>query len=442
MNHIQLIKSFSATVLMAAAMTGAHAQGVISTIATGFSQPYGVATDISGNMYVADRGDNSIRMVSASTGTVSLISGGTGFEPDGFMPSMGGLAIDGVLTEPDAIFVDHTGNIFFTDWWNDAAIKIDAATSHITNICGHEDQGCSGDDGPARLATMEIPGGIWVDNTGNVFIADYGNNRIRKIDATTLIVTTIAGGIWGSAASGVPAISAAFGQINGVCTDNFGNVYISDAGNHVIRKIDHAGIIRTVAGTGASGNSGDGGPAMSATLSNPGCLFINAAGDLFICDDANNNIRVVNLNTGIINTVAGTGTMGYTGDGSLAISARLNQPEGVWQDAAGAIYIADQGNAVIRKITGSAYRTTGTNTLTENDVTIFPNPSTGTFTIQTNVIPDNGTVTVYNVLGQQVYSATLDQQQTTVSMNQPAGIYNVIIKTATGNISEKVTIAK
>jgi len=442
MKHIQLIKTISAAVAMTAAVTGAHAQGTITTVATGFSQPYGVATDVSGNIYVADRGDNSIRMVSAATGTTSLISGGTAFDPAHFMSSMGGLAIDGILTEPDAIFVDHSGNIFFTDWYNDAAIKIDAATSHIANICGHEDQGCDGDGGLARLATMEIPGGIWVDNSGNVYIADYGNNRIRKVDAATSIVNTIAGGVWGPAVSGVPAVSAAFGQINGVCVDNYGNVYIADAGNHCIRKIDHAGLVRTIAGSGVAGNSGDGGAALSAKLNNPGCLFINAAGDLFICDDANNNVRVVNVNTGIINTVAGTGAMGYTGDGGLPASAALNQPKGVWQDAAGAIYIADQGNAVIRKITGSAYKTTGTNTLTENNVSIFPNPSTGTFTVQSNTIPDNGTIEVYNVVGQQVYTTTIDQQQTVVSLNQPAGVYNVVINTNGGRITEKVTIAK
>jgi sugar lactone lactonase YvrE len=443
MKHIQLIKSFSATVLMAAAMTGAHAQGTISTVATGFSQPYGVATDVSGNMYIADRGDNSIRMVSATTGATTLISGGTPFDPTDFMPTMGGLAIDGILTEPDAIFVDHSGNIFFTDWWNDAAVLIDAATSHITNICGHEDQGCSGDGGLGRLATMEIPGGIWVDNSGNVYIADYGNNRIRKIDATTAIVNTIAGGIWGPVNNGALAASAAFGQINGVCVDNYGNVYISDAGNHCIRRLDNSGHIRTIAGTaGVAGNSGDGGPALNATINNPGCLFINAAGNLFIVDDANNNVRVVNVYTGIIHTLAGTGTMGYTGDGGSPVAATLNTPEGVWQDAAGAIYIADQGNAVIRKIVGSGYRTTGVNTLTENNVNIFPNPSTGTFTVQMNTTPDNATIEVFNVVGQQVYSSALDQQQTTISLNQPAGVYNVVIKTNGGRITEKVTIAK
>ena len=436
-------KMLYATIVVALSVTGTHAQGLISTAAAGFSTPYGVATDASGNLYVADYSYNGIRMVSASTGVMSTIAGGTAFDPAGFMPSMGGLAVDAVLTDPDAIFIDPSGNIFFTDWWNDAACKIDAATHHITNICGHEDQGCGGDGGEAPLATMCIPGGIWIDNSSNVYLVDYGNDRIRKIDATTGIVNTIAGGAPGGGINAVPALTASYGQINGVCVDNYGNIYISDAGYHCIRKIDHAGIIRTIAGTGTAGYSGDNGPALSAMINHPGCLFINSAGNLFICDDYSNCVRVMNVNTGIIHTLAGNGTAGFSGDGGTPTAAKLNSPMGVWQDATdGTIYIADEGNGRIRKITGSAYRTTGTNTLTENNVTIFPNPSTGIFTVQTNTVPDNGTIEVFNVTGEKVYSAIIDQQQQTISLNQPAGIYSVVLKTSTGNTTQKITIAK
>ena len=443
MKHTPLLKSLGASLMIALSATGGHAQEVITTAASGFPSPYGVATDVAGNIYVADRVSNSIKMVSSSTGVTSTIAGG--FADDygsGFMASMGGLAVDAHLEMPDAIFVDHSGNVFFTDWWNDAAMVIDASTNHITNICGHEDQGCSGDGGEGRLATMAIPGGIWVDNASNAYIVDYGNNRIRKVDATTHIVNTIAGGVWGPALNGVPAITAGFGQINGVCVDNFGNVYISDAGNHVVRRIDHAGLIRTIAGNGTSGYTGDGGQALTASLNTPGCLFINAAGNLFICDAASNCVRVVNVASGSINTVAGTGAMGFSGDGGTPTSAMLSQPMGVWQDAAGVIYIADQGNGRIRKVTGSAYRTNGTNAATTTNAHIFPNPSNGSFTIQMNAVPENGSVEVYNVVGEKVFSGVIDQQQITVSLNQPAGVYSVVIKSATGNTTQKVTIAK
>ena len=441
MKHTQLFKMFFATIMVALSITGAHAQGTITTVGTGFSQPYGVATDPSGNIYVADEGTNAISMISASTGVISPVVHGSGFDPSGFMPSMGGLAINAVLTMPDAIFVDHSGDIFFTDWYNDAACKIDAATSHITNICGHEDQGCGGDGGDAPLATMCIPGGVWVDNSGNAYMVDYGNNRIRKIDAATGIVNTIAGAGSGGI-DGVPAISASFGQINGVCVDNYGNIYISDAGYHTVRKIDNAGIIRTIAGTGLAGYSGDGGSALSAKMYNPGCLYINAAGNLFICDNTENCVRVMNIGTEIIHTLAGTGVAGFSGDGGSPTVAKLNNPMGVWQDATGAIYIADEGNSRIRKVTGTAYRTTSTNTLTQSDVNIFPNPSTGTFTVQTNTVSGNGSIEVYNVIGEKVFSTAISQQQETINLNQPAGVYNVVIKTASGTTSEKITIAK
>ena len=429
--------------MIALSATSSHAQAVITTAATGFTMPYGVATDLAGNVYVADRGNNSIKMISASTGAMSTLAGGYADDYGAaFMSTMGGLAVDAHLEMPDALFVDPTGNVFFTCWWNDAAVLIDQDTHHIANICGHEDQGCSGDGGDARLATLAIPGGIWVDNSHNVFIVDYGNNRIRKVDAATGIVNTIAGGIYGAAVSGVPAITAAFGQINGVCVDSHGNVYISDAGNHVVRRIDHAGVIRTIAGNGTAGYTGDGGMALTASLSEPGCLFINDAGNLFITDKASNCIRVVNVATGVINTVAGHGAMGFSGDGGDPTAATLNQPTGVWQDASGVIYIADMGNARIRKITGSAYKPTPANTLSENTATIFPNPSNGTFTVHMTATPENGTVEVYNVVGEKVYSATLDQQQTTISLNQPAGVYTVLVKSTGFSTTQKVTIAK
>ncbi len=443
MKHAPLLKTLSASLLIALGATSSHGQAVITTAASGFTMPYGVATDAAGNVYVADRGNNSIKMISASTGVTSTLAGG--FADDygaAFMASMGGLAVDAHLEMPDAIFVDHTGNVFFTDWWNDAAILIDQSTHHIANICGHEDQGCSGDGGDARLATLAIPGGIWVDNAYNVYIVDYGNNRLRKVNGTTGIVNTIAGGIWGPALNGVPAITAGFGQINGVCVDNLGNVYISDAGNHVVRRIDNMGLVRTIAGNGSAGYTGDGGTALTASINNPGCLFISDAGDLFITDQASNCIRVVNTVTGIINTVAGSGSMGFSGDGGDPTEASLNQPTGVWQDASGTIYIADQGNGRIRKVTGSAYKATPASTLADNNAGIFPNPSNGTFTISLSAAPVNGTVEIFNVVGQKVYAAALDQQQTTISLNQPAGVYNVLIKSAGFNMNQKVTIAK
>ena len=450
-----LSRTIYAGLLLALSVTAAHAQGIITTIAgTGasglsgdggpataatFATPAGVAVDATGNVYIADRYNGRIRMISASTGNISTVAGTSVTYA---MTGMGGPATAAEIIYPNALTIDAAGNYYASDWWADAAYKVDISTNYITNICGHHVQGCTGDGGDGPMATIAIPGGISLDNAGNVYIADYGNNRIRKLNAATNIVTTIAGGISGPALNGVPAITAGFGQINGVCVDHLGDIYISDAGNHCVRKIDHMGLIRTIAGNGTPGYTGDGGSSLEAELNNPGCLFINASGDLFICDDVSNVVRVMNVSSGIIHTLAGTGAMGFSGDGGAATSATLNQPTGVWQDAAGIIYIADAGNNRIRRITGSAYKTTGATKLTENNAHIFPNPSTGTITIQTSSVPDNGSFDVYNVVGEKVYAGTISEQQTTISINQPAGVYTIVLKTATGSTTEKVTIAR
>ena len=440
------------TFLVALSVTGAQAQAVIHTIAgTGgaglsgdggpalaatFSGVAGVAVDGSGNLYIADIYNSRIRMVSAATGNVSTVAGTTCTY---IMSGMGGLATHAHLIYPNALAFDAAGNYYASDWFADAAYKVTVSTGDITNICGHDSQGCSGDGGFAPDATMEIPGGIAVDAAGNIYIADHGNSRIRKVDALTSIVSTIAGAGSGGV-DGVPAVSASFGSINGVCVDHAGNVYISDAGFHTVRKIDNSGIVRTIAGNGTAGYSGDGGSALSASLMNPSGLFINSNGMLFICDDQSNCVRVVNINTGVINTLAGNGSYGFSGDGGLPTAAMLAGPTGVWQDAAGSVYIADQGNNRVRKVTGATayYRTTGINNLTGNEVSIYPNPSAGTFTVATN---GTGTIDVFNMTGAKVFTGTIDEQAT-FTLNEPAGVYSAIIKTDAGTSAQKITIVR
>jgi trimeric autotransporter adhesin len=449
-----ILTTLIAGAMIAMSSTATLAQGTIYTIAgtgaTGyggdngpstaavFSTPAGVATDAAGNIYITDKNNNRVRMIDVSTGTIKTVAGNGTFNYAG----MGGDATAASIMLPNAIAVDNAGNFYFTDWFADAAFKVECGNHHIHNACGHHVQGCGGDNGPGPEATMCIPGGIAVDNNnGNLYMVDYGNNRLRKLNAATNIVTTFVGGISGAAMSGVPANTAAFGQINGVCVDAMGNIYISDAGNHVVRRIDLSGHIRTIAGNGTAGNSGDGGNALQGQLNHPGCLFINNAGNLFICDDASNVVRVMNVYNGIIHTLAGTGSMGFSGDGGDPIAAALNHPTGVWQDASGKIYIADAGNQRVRVIAGSAYKTTGIANATEGAMTIFPNPSTGTFNIQTNSA-DNATVEVYNVAGEKVYTGTIGEQAGTVTLDQPTGIYNVMVTTTAGTVTEKVTIKK
>jgi sugar lactone lactonase YvrE len=455
MINITFTKLFCASLLMAFSV-GANAQGIITTIAgTGmsgyagdggpataakFANPSGVATDAAGNIYIADRNNHRVRMISATDGTITTVAGTGDYGYSG----MGGPALVAKIKYPNAIYVDAAGNYFVTDNYTDVAYKVSSSTGYITNICGNGTQGGDGDGGPGNCARMCIPNGVYGDNVGNTYIVDIGNSRIRKVDGSTGIVKSIAGGLTGYSGNGGPALLAAFSGINGVCADAAGNVYISDRGNRVVRKIDAMGIIRTIAGTpGVAGNTGDGGNALSAKLNSPGALFVNSAGYLFICDQGSHVVRVMNLASGIINTVAGNGTGGFAGDGGAATLAKLSSPTGVWQDATGSIYIADAGNNRIRKISGSGYKqATMANTLTEGQMSVFPNPSNGTFSVQTATQLENATLEVFNVLGEKVHAEKINSQFVTVALNQPAGVYTVQLNSNSGILTHKITIAK
>jgi sugar lactone lactonase YvrE len=226
---------------------------------------------------------------------------------------------------------------------------VDASTGIITTVAGNGIPGYSGDGGPATSASLSGPSGVVVDATGNLLIADSSNYRIRRVDASTGIITTVAGnGIRGFSGDGGPATSASLSPI-GVAVDATGNLFIADTGNHRIRRVDEStGIITTVAGNGIRGFSGDGGPATSASLNYPTGVAVDGSGNLFIADAANNRIRWVDASTGIITTVAGNGMPDYSGDGGPATSASLNGPSGVVVDAAGNLFIADNDNKRIR----------------------------------------------------------------------------------------------
>ena len=433
--------------------TGVYAQAVITTIGgtgtVGYSgdgglatlanmaDPQGVAVDHAGNVYIADRSNSVIRMISATTGNISTYAGNGVWG----LAGMGGPATAASLRNPDAVFAAANGDLYLTDWWNDMAMSVDHTTGNIEARCGTGEQGGDGDSGSATLARMEIPGGIFTDGAGNIYIADYGNNRVRKVASTGIVYNFAGGAGYGYAGDGGPATAAMFASPNGIFGDKDNNIYVSDAGNNVIRKISAAGIISTVVGNGAAGYTGDGGLATSAQLSAPGALYIDNNKIMFIADKGNNVIRRVDLNTGTISTVAGNGTAGFSGDGGPAIAAELNGPSGIWQDYLGALYIADMGNARVRKVAPASDPTSITNT-TAGVVSIFPDPSAGTFTLNTADSWNGATVEVFNVVGAKVYSNTITATQTNISLDQPSGMYVVSLHAATGNYTQKITISK
>jgi hypothetical protein len=310
--------------------------------------PSRVAVDSAGNIYIADSANNAVRKVTASTGFISTLAGtGTaGFSGDG------GTATSAKLSDPNGVSVDGAGNVYIADYSNNRVRKITVSTGIIATVAGNGTQGYSGDGGQATSAELYTPGGATPDGAGNLYISDAQNNRVRKVSLATGVITTVAGtGTGGYSGDGGLATSAKLSAPVSVAFDSAGNFYVADYENNVVRKVTIAtGFITTVAGTGTGGYSGDGGPATSAKLFLPCGIALDSAGNLYIADSTNNRIRKVDSGTGYISTVAGTGTAGYTGNSGAATGAKLSVPNDVALAGAGSLSIADSSNNVIRKV--------------------------------------------------------------------------------------------
>ncbi len=318
-----------------------------------FYSPDGVAVDGAGNLYIADTEGNHIRKVDPTTGTITTIAG-TG---EGGFSGDGGPATLAQLNYPSGVAVDGAGNLYLADQYNHRIRKVDS-TGTITTIAGTGEGGFSWEDSPASQAKLYNPSGVAMDAAGNLYIADQFSHSIRKVDATTKTITTIAGTrVYGSGGDGGPATQAHLFSPHEVAVDGAGNVYIADTSNRRIRKVDATtGMIATIAGTGVDGFGGDGGPATLAQLSWPTGVAVDSAGNVYITDRNSHRIRKVDATTKTITTIGGTGELGFSGDGGPASQAHLYDPLGVAVDGAGNLYIADSTNSRIRKINA----TTGT----------------------------------------------------------------------------------
>jgi sugar lactone lactonase YvrE len=256
--------------------------------------------------------------------------------------------------------VDASGNIFICDVQK--IRRIDAITGIITTVAGTGTAGFSGDGGPATSATLNQPADVCFDSSGNLYIADRKNNRVRKVTMSTGIITTVAGNGGGAcnnsqfAGDGGPATSALLNNPKGVCVDSPGNIYIADSDNNCVRQVAAGtGIITTFAGKGFNpGNSGDGGAATSATLGTPNSVAVDSTGAVYIADSGNARVRVVS--SGMIFNYAGspTGTSGYSGDGALATAALVGNHLRVATDSSNNVYIADGSNSVVRMVNFSS----------------------------------------------------------------------------------------
>ncbi len=292
--------------------------------------------------WVLFKGDGMINRNNLSHINTIAGTGTSGFGGDG------GPAITARLDWPIGVTVDAAGNLYIPDRNNHRVRKVDTE-GIITTIAGTGVGGYSGDGGPAADAQLYLPWGVAVNAAGIIYIADFSNHRVRKVDTEGIITTIVGTGVGGYSGDGGPATDA---QIDGpfeVAMDAANNIYIADRHNHCIRKVDTSGVISTVAGNGVAGYSGDGGPAANAQLNGPFGLAMDAAGDIYIADYYNHRIRKVNT-SGVISTVAGNGVGGYSGDGRSATDAQLHLPYRVAVDAVGNIYIADYNNRRIRKV--------------------------------------------------------------------------------------------
>jgi sugar lactone lactonase YvrE len=261
----------------------------------------------------------------------------------------GGPALSAELNHPRQLAIDAGGNVFVAEVDNHRVRRIDPGGT-ITTVAGTT-AGFSGDLGPATAAQLRRPVDVAVDAAGNVFVADLDNHRIRRIDAATGIITTVAGTTGGFSGDGGPATAAQLFAPYSIAVDGAGNLFIGDLGNQRVRHVDAGtGIITTVAGTGTAGFSGDGGPAVAAELYQPIDVVVDAAGNVFVADFSNSRVRRVDGSTGIITTVFGTGTAGFAGDGGLATAADTDGPVGLAFDADGSLFVVELSNRRVRRI--------------------------------------------------------------------------------------------
>ena len=302
------------------------------------SFPHGIAIDASGNLFIADYNLSCVRKVDTN-GIITTVAGRGIYGSSGD----GGAATNAKLEYPSGVAIDASGNLFISDY-NDRRVRKVDTNGIITTVAGMGIYGSSGDGGAATNAMLKYPSGVAIEASGNLFITDYNDGRVRKVN-TNGIITTVAGG-GSSFGDGGAATNAYLNNPNGAAVDASGNLFIADVGNHRVRRVDANGIITTVAGNGSLGFSGDGGQATNACLWNPDGVVLDPVGNLFIADWLNYRIRKVDTN-GIITTVAGGGSS--LGDGGAATNGAIT-PYGVALDSAGNLFIADSGSCRVCKV--------------------------------------------------------------------------------------------
>jgi sugar lactone lactonase YvrE len=337
--NASLLRTFAGT-----GAPGYAGDGGPATKAT-LNQPFHCSQDRQGNFYLADTGNHCIRKIDAKTGIIRTVAGTgqKGYTGDG------GPATAATLNEPYGVLPDREDNLLIVDRLNASIRRVDAKTGVISTYAGNGQKGYSGDGGPAAQASMKEPNALDLDPKGDLYIADVTDNRIRKVDRRTGVITTVAGtGKREFTGDGGPAAQAGIQGARGVAFDRDGTMYICEREGNRIRKVDaHSEIITTLAGTGQKGYSGDGGPALQATFNGPKWIHVGPDGHVYVVDTENHCVRAIDLKSKTIRTVAG-GHLGPDGDGGPPTKAGMDRPHGCWVDARGNLYTADTNNHRLR----------------------------------------------------------------------------------------------
>ncbi len=341
-----------------------------AAIAGELSDPYAVAVDGSGNVYIADKGNNCIRKVNTSGIITTFAGNGTaGYSGDG------GPASSAKLDKPTGVACDISGNVYIADQVNNCIRKVNTS-GIIKTFAGNGTAGYTGDGSAATAAELNQPINVASDFSGNLFIVDFNNSAIRKVNSSGIISTVAGNGTCGFSGDGGAATSAKLYHPTMMACDASGNLYIDDENNDRIRKVNTSGVITTIAGDGIDSFSGDGGPATAARLNETYGVCVDGKGNVYIADLVNQRIRKVDT-SGIITTICGTGVRGALGDCGPATAAQLYNPYGICIDNSGNIFIADNINEKVRKISGYSSVITGATTVMAGSIITLSNATPG-----------------------------------------------------------------
>ena len=418
--------------------SNAYNGDTIAAAAVHLAGPDNVILDGAGNYYISDTYHDRIRKVDAA-GVITTIAG-TGTTMGGGFSGDGGPATAAQLNAPLGMVFDHAGNLYIADNYNNRIRKI-STTGIITTIAGTDTAGYNGDNIPATAAQLNSPHFIAFDAAENLYICDYNNSRIRKIDGSG-IITTIAGtgSTMGSPAEDSAATLASVHHPYGIAIDENGNIYFSDETANKVRRINPAGIVSTIAGNGHSNYNGDNIPATNAWLFNPCGIAVDNSGNVYFADGNNCRIRKID-NTGIITTIAGIGSSAYSGDGGPATAAAISAITGVTISTSGDMYIAGFSSDVIRLVTHAINSVPEINNEPVN-IELYPNPNNGAFELLVKTGQD-GPVDIFiaDAMGRVIYRFRgMTNHAMTIKIPALPGLYLATVATTQGTSKKAIIV--